>query len=194
MCHIKRCQCLYRRSPRTGYNEYFLVPINVRLICLLIRINSNFELYFSPFLAVTYFCSLAFVLTGSTSGPVRFMHYQNRNANLILKLTDQPKTESQKHTRKNGRCGTWRFFIPACKLKFQNLRKTTTDRYKHTPSRDTLTIRQLCIRNTTSTMTGKLVNKPRILTTHTIHYLHKFHDHAYDTYYSLYVTPGHPHG
>ncbi len=152
-----------------------------RLICLLIRINSIFELYFSHFLAVTYLCSLAFVLTRSMSGPVRFVYYQNRNAKLILKPTDQPKTDYQKHTRKNGWCDTWRLFTPACKLKFQNLRQTTTHRYKLIPYIDTLIIRHLRINNTAPTMTNIRANIPQILNTHTAYFLEKFHDHVYVT-------------
>ncbi len=173
---------------------YHITGINIRLITALIRINSYFRLQISVFQNVTCFYNLDFGKTRSSNVPIRFIHFNNRFANLILDMTDQPKTESPKYTRKNGWCDTWRFFIPACKLKFQILRQAIVCRYKIISYIDTLIIQSSCIKRSISTSSLKSVKKSHTQGTHTTYFLRENHDHEYVNTIDLYVTPGYHHG
>ena len=189
---LHRCQlnvCSYTDAVYPKEYCYHLTGINVRLICLLIRINSNFELSFSLFLAVTYLCCLVFILTRSSTGSVRFIPNQNRTANHILKLREQPKTETRNYTRKNGRCNTSMFLKRVCKLKFENLRKMTSHRYKNILYLTTLIIHLSRINSTLSEMKAKSMKKKQQLGTPNIKIQAKNHDHVYRGYYNLYLTP-----
>ncbi len=173
---------------------YHIMRINIRLITALIRINSFFRLQISVFKNVTCFYNLVFGITRSSNVPIRFIQFNNRFANLILDMTDQPKTESRKYTRKNGWCDTWRFFIPACKLKFQILRQTIINRYKIISCIDTLITLSSCIKRSISTSSLKSVKMNHTQSTHTAYFLTKNHDHEYVSTIDLYVTPGNHHG
>ncbi len=182
-CHPDLCRYIDALYPNVQCCH--IVRINERLIILLIRFNPFFSQIFQFSTILACFHDLFM----TSYWLIRFTRSQNRYAKLILNLRVNSKTESRKHTKKNGRCDTWIILTAVCKLKLANLRNLTDHRYTLLLLSRTIIIRLQPAMYKTPKTKAKSNKKGLTEGTPKSKKQAKNHDHVYVKYYGLYATP-----